>query len=230
MGKEPLLDNTVRQQSITQRTLKTSALQHPMEDNKNRLCATQTGAIRWLGILAEFVVAFLLTAAATLPAKTKSRNLNPVSSIRQNMTSLLDALRRLFPACVTEAQGQDGQLRPAVDFDALRQELSDCLIDGPSERYQLTWPGKRAAMALANEPCAKILRPCPEESVNFETTNNLFIEGFKKCKNVKPSGECEYNLDSEFRLNDGNCENDSGDRLHSSFSRMADKKIKTTEN
>ncbi len=76
-----------------------------------------------------------------------------------NTTSLLDALRRLFPACVTEAQGQDGQLRPAIDFDALRQELSDQLVDGPDERYQLTWPGKRAAMQLANEPCAKTLRP-----------------------------------------------------------------------
>ncbi len=97
--------------------------------------------------------------------------------MRTDTTSLLDALRRLFPACVTEAQGQDGQLRPAVDFDALRQELSDQLVDGPAERYQLNWPGKRAAMALANEPCAKTLRPCPEDSVNFETTKNLFIEG-----------------------------------------------------
>ncbi len=94
-----------------------------------------------------------------------------------NTTSLLDALRRLFPACVTEAQGQDGQLRPAIDFDALRQELSDCLIDGPAERYQLNWPGKRAATLAANEPCVKTLRPGREESVNFETTKNLFIEG-----------------------------------------------------
>ena len=97
--------------------------------------------------------------------------------MRADMTEMMDALRRLLPACVTEAKGKDGQLRPAIDFDALRQELSDQLVDGPAERYQLTWPGKRAAMQLANEPCAKTLRPCRQDSVRLETTKNLFIEG-----------------------------------------------------
>ena len=89
----------------------------------------------------------------------------------------MDALRRLFPACVTEAQGQDGQRRPAVDFDLLRQELSEQLVDGPAERYQLTWPGKRQSMLAAHQPCAQTLRPCPADSLRFETTKNLFIEG-----------------------------------------------------
>ncbi len=74
--------------------------------------------------------------------------------MRSDVTEMMDALRRLFPACVTEAQSQDGQLCPAIDFDLLRQDLSEQLVDGPAERYQLTWPGKRAAMLAANEPCA----------------------------------------------------------------------------
>lgn len=86
-------------------------------------------------------------------------------------------IRELFPGCVTEAQGEDGQLRPAVDFDQLRQELSDSIVEGPQERYRLDWPGKREALLAANAPIAKTLRPCREESVDFDTTKNLFIEG-----------------------------------------------------
>lgn len=65
----------------------------------------------------------------------------------------------------------------AVDFDQLRQELSGSIIEGPQERYQLNWPGKREALLTANAPIAKTLRPCREESVDFDTTKNLFIEG-----------------------------------------------------
>jgi adenine-specific DNA-methyltransferase len=86
-------------------------------------------------------------------------------------------LRALFPGCVTEAQGEDGRLKLAVDFDLLRQELSGSLVEGPQERYQLNWPGKREALLTANAPIAKTLRPCREESVDFDTTKNLFIEG-----------------------------------------------------
>ncbi|OYX89588.1 MAG: site-specific DNA-methyltransferase [Azorhizobium sp. 32-67-21] len=87
-------------------------------------------------------------------------------------------IRDLFPGCVTEALDEaTGQLRLAVDFDQLRQELSDEIVDGPQERYRLDWPGKREALALANAPIAKALRPVPEESVDFDTTQNLFIEG-----------------------------------------------------
>ena len=86
-------------------------------------------------------------------------------------------LLELFPGCVTEAKGEDGRLRLAVDFDQLRQELSGTLVEGPQERYQLNWPGKREALLTANAPIAKTLRPCREESVDFDTTKNLFIEG-----------------------------------------------------
>jgi adenine-specific DNA-methyltransferase len=86
-------------------------------------------------------------------------------------------IRELFPGCVTEAIGEDGRIRLAVDFDQLRQELSDTLVEGPQERYQLNWPGKREALLTANAPIAKTLRPCRDESVDFDTTQNLFIEG-----------------------------------------------------
>lgn len=86
-------------------------------------------------------------------------------------------IRALFPGCVTEAAGEDGKLRLAVDFDQLRQELSDSIVEGPQERYHLNWPGKREALITANAPIAKTLRPARDESVDFDTTQNLFIEG-----------------------------------------------------
>ncbi len=96
-------------------------------------------------------------------------------------------IRDLFPGCVTEAKGEDGSVKLAVDFDQLRQELSDSIVEGPQERYQLNWPGKREALLTANAPIAKTLRPVRttknskgkhiEESVNFDTTKNIFIEG-----------------------------------------------------
>ncbi|MGB7325491.1 MAG: site-specific DNA-methyltransferase, partial [Rubripirellula sp.] len=78
---------------------------------------------------------------------------------------------------MTEAAGEDGQVARKIDFDLLRQELSDEIVEGPLERYHLNWPGKREAMLAANAPIAKTLRPCREESVDFDTTQNLFIEG-----------------------------------------------------
>nr|WP_244191073.1 site-specific DNA-methyltransferase [Prosthecochloris sp. ZM] len=78
---------------------------------------------------------------------------------------------------MTEAKDEDGNLNLAVDFDLLKQELSDSIVDGPQERYHLNWPGKREALLTANAPIAKTLRPYREESVDFETTQNLFIEG-----------------------------------------------------
>ncbi len=87
-------------------------------------------------------------------------------------------IRDLFPGCVTEARDETtGQLRLAVDFDQLRQELSDHIIEGPQERYRLDWPGKREALALANAPIAKSLRPRVDESTAFHETKNIFIEG-----------------------------------------------------
>lgn len=86
-------------------------------------------------------------------------------------------IAELFPGCVTEAKGEDGSVKLAVDFNQLKQELADSIVDGPQERYQLNWPGKREALLTANAPIAKTLRPCREESVDFDTTKNLFIEG-----------------------------------------------------
>jgi adenine-specific DNA-methyltransferase len=85
-------------------------------------------------------------------------------------------IRELFPGCVTEATDDSGKVRLAVDFDQLRQELSDHIVEGPQERYRLDWPGKREALALANVPIAKTLRPFCNESVDFNETKNLFIE------------------------------------------------------
>jgi adenine-specific DNA-methyltransferase len=86
-------------------------------------------------------------------------------------------IAELLPNCVTESRGEDGAVRQAIDFDQLRQELSDHIVEGPAERYRLDWPGKREAILAANAPIAKTLRPCREESVDFDTTKNLFIEG-----------------------------------------------------
>lgn len=90
----------------------------------------------------------------------------------------IEKLAALFPNCVTETKDEKtGQLKRAIDFDQLRQELSDHIVEGPRERYHLDWPGKREALLAANAPIAKTLRPCREESVDFDTTKNLFIEG-----------------------------------------------------
>ncbi len=88
----------------------------------------------------------------------------------------IDKIAALFPMVVTETLDAGGQPSRAIDFDLLRQELADHVVDGPQERYQLDWPGKRAAALVANAPIAKTLRPVRDESVDFETTRNLFIE------------------------------------------------------
>lgn len=89
----------------------------------------------------------------------------------------IETIADLFPTVITETLDADGKLVRGIDFDALRQELSDHIVEGPQERYQLDWPGKRAAAFAANAPIAKTLRPVREESVDFDTTKNLFIEG-----------------------------------------------------
>lgn len=83
----------------------------------------------------------------------------------------------LFPDAVTEATDEDGNVRLAVDFDALREDLSDDIVNGPRERYQFTWPGKREAKLEARRPTRKTMRPCPEKSVGWDATQNLYIEG-----------------------------------------------------
>ena len=85
-------------------------------------------------------------------------------------------IEALFPNCVTETRGEDGKLKKAVNFDLLRQMLSGDVAEG-DEAYEFTWVGKKAAIVEANKPIRKTLRPCPEESVNWDTTENLYIEG-----------------------------------------------------
>ena len=83
----------------------------------------------------------------------------------------------MFPNCLTEKKNDEGKIVKAIDFDKLRQELADSVVEGPEERYQFTWPDKRNAIRLANAPTTKTLRPCREESVDFDNTQNLYIEG-----------------------------------------------------
>lgn len=83
----------------------------------------------------------------------------------------------LFPNCVTERINEDGKLEKVVDFDMLKQELSSFVVEGNEERYQFTWPDKKKAILAANAPINRTLRPCREESVDFDNTKNLYIEG-----------------------------------------------------
>ena len=86
-------------------------------------------------------------------------------------------VEEFFPNCVTEAKDENGNIVKKIDFDLLRQDLSDHVVEGPKERYQFSWPGKRKAILLANAPTTNILRPLPEKSVDFEHTKNVYIEG-----------------------------------------------------
>ena len=88
----------------------------------------------------------------------------------------IEKIEALFPNCVTETRGEDGKLKKAVNFELLRQMLSGDVIEG-DEAYEFTWVGKKAAIVEANKPIRKALRPCPEESVDWDTTENLYIEG-----------------------------------------------------
>ncbi|WP_339321785.1 site-specific DNA-methyltransferase [Paenibacillus sp. FSL W8-0194] len=89
----------------------------------------------------------------------------------------IDKLAELFPNVITEARDEQGKIKRAVDFDLLRQELSDYLVEGERERYQLTWPGKKESIINANTPIDKTLRPLPKDSVDWENTQNIYIEG-----------------------------------------------------
>ena len=85
----------------------------------------------------------------------------------------IEAIEKLFPNVITEVRDGDGKLKKAVDFDLLNQELSSVIVEGDKERYQLTWPGKKAAMLLANTPINKTLRPIKEESGDWDNTQDL---------------------------------------------------------
>lgn len=100
-------------------------------------------------------------------------NMQSMDKVAANVAKI----RELFPNCVTERINNEGNLEHAIDFDMLKQELSDHVVDGLQERYQFTWPDKRKAILAANTPINKTLRPCREESVDFDNTENLYIEG-----------------------------------------------------
>lgn len=100
--------------------------------------------------------------------KMKSKNL-----VNQNV----EKIASLFPSCVTEGKDERGQIIKLVDFDLLKQELCKDIVEGNDERYTLNWAGKKQAMLTANLPINATLRPCKEESVNFDNTKNLYIEG-----------------------------------------------------
>ena len=91
--------------------------------------------------------------------------------------SNIEKIGQLFPNCLTERIGEDGKVETVIDFDQLRQELSKEIVEGPQEKYQFTWPDKKKAIRLANTPSSMTLRPCREESVDFDNTENLYIEG-----------------------------------------------------
>ena len=88
----------------------------------------------------------------------------------------IDKISQLFPNCITEAKDENGNLKKAVNFELLQQMLSDEIAD-KDEAYEFTWVGKNAAIVEANKPIRKTLRPCNEESVNWDSTENLYIEG-----------------------------------------------------
>lgn len=91
--------------------------------------------------------------------------------------SNIEKIGQLFPNCLTERIGENGKVEKVIDFDQLRQELSKEIVEGPQERYQFTWPDKKKAIRLANTPSSMTLRPCREESVDFDNTENLYVEG-----------------------------------------------------
>ena len=88
----------------------------------------------------------------------------------------IEKIGELFPNCVTEGKDENGQLKKLINFDMLKQMLSGSVTEG-KEVYEFTWPGKKEAIIEANMPIRKTLRPCKEESKNWDTTENLYIEG-----------------------------------------------------
>lgn len=99
--------------------------------------------------------------------------MHSLNKIDENVSKIA----QLFPNCVTEAKDENGEITHKIDFDMLKQELSTSIVEGREERYQFTWPDKKQAILTANAPINKTLRPCREESVDFDTTENLYIEG-----------------------------------------------------
>lgn len=132
----------------------------------------------------------------------------------------IDKIAVLFPNCITEKMAANGRIVQAIDFDKLRQELSSEIVESREERYQFTWPDKKKAILLANSPINATLRPCREESVDFDNTQNLYIEGDNldvlKCLKETYLGKVKmiyidppYNTGSDFVYEDDFAESTS---------------------
>ena len=127
--------------------------------------------------------------------------------------SNVSKVAQLFPNCVTETVNAEGRSQLSIDFDKLRQELSGEIVEGRDERYQFMWPDKKKAILLANSPINATLRPCRDGSVNFDTTQNIYIEGDNldvlKCLKETYMGKVKmiyidppYNTGNDFVYND----------------------------
>ena len=153
-----------------------------------------------------------------------------MDKLNMQTTNIVDEnikrIGELFPNCLTERQNDEGKLEVAIDFDQLRQELSKDIVEGTEERYQFTWPDKRNAIRLANAPTTDTLRPCREESVDFDTTQNLYIEGdnLQVLKLLRENylGKVKmiyidppYNTGNDFVYNDDFSQS-AGDYMHNS--------------
>lgn len=111
----------------------------------------------------------------------KKRRKNAMEKLKMQTANKADEnfkkLAEMFPNAVTEAKDENGEIVRAIDKDVLMQEINTKVVDGKEERYQFTWPDKKKSVLLANAPINKTLRPCREESVDFDNTENLYIEG-----------------------------------------------------
>jgi len=153
-----------------------------------------------------------------------------MEKLNMQTTNIVDEnikrIGELFPNCLTERLNDEGKPEVAIDFDQLRQELSKNIVEGPEERYQFTWPDKRNAIRLANAPTTDTLRPCREESVDFDNTQNLYIEGdnLQVLKLLRENylGKVKmiyidppYNTGNDFVYNDDFAQS-AGDYIHNS--------------
>ena len=153
-----------------------------------------------------------------------------MEKLKMQTTNIVDEnikrIGEMFPNCLTERLDENGRPEVAIDFDQLRQELSKDIVEGPEERYQFTWPDKRNAIRLANAPTTDTLRPCREESVDFDNTQNLYIEGdnLQVLKILRENylGKVKmiyidppYNTGNDFVYNDDFAQT-TGDYIHNS--------------
>ena len=146
---------------------------------------------------------------------------------RDGVADNISWIAEKFPNCITEKiEAATGEVKLAVDFDMLRQELSCEVVDGKEERYQFVWPDKKKAILLANAPINATLRPCEEESEDFANTQNLYIEGDNldvlKCLKEAYLGKVKmiyidppYNTGNDFVYND-NFDQDKQEYVHNS--------------